>query len=677
MRFFDRAAWLAWLCLLAGVTGVAWPQMAQAQVIAANPVLLCTTVGAEYVGDDYKIFAMRLTLLSFQASPGNFEIPSQSQMSLAHVRCRRPNSNTTYIRTVVVFRLPNDNRRFMSVDQVNSNLGAVLGLAVSGNPHVVGAAEGLAAGSPFHAFRFDIASGQFLDLGSLVGPAGTSYARGVNHDGSLVVGFSDVSTPAGQRQQAFRWAQAGGMTSLGSMLLNGNSRAFSVSADGSVIVGDTNVVPNVTHAFRWTQPGGFQDLGTLVGGTNSRAAFITDDGTTVVGESQTMTTGTPFTHAFRWKQGVGMTDLGVLPGHTASSATSASANGAIIVGVSDPFFVAEGGAGLEYSNQARAFIWTQQNGLRNLNTVLANAGVNMTGITLVSALSISDEGHYVVGQGFFPDRPGVLQGYEAFLGNNASGVPALLSSTLPGARTTTPSKAVTAFGSIVNAGISTATGCYPSLPAGVSATLTYQTTNPATNLPTGTPNTPFNLTAGQTGSLVFSVTPSQTLSKDIRLAFGCANSTSAPVVPGLNTFLVTAAATQPPDMLSIAATAGNTGVVNILGLTGTGAFAMASVNIGTAGTVTFAPTDTAFGQSPRNLPLALSICQTSPQGTCLATPGPSVGVTAAANQNFTFSVFARATGTAVPFDPARTRVYVYAKQGANVVGATSVAVRTQ
>lgn len=647
---------------------------ARAQITIGDPAALCTVTGTNYTGGDWEFFRSRQTQTPFTAPANSFFVPEGSHISLAHARCSYGNSSHTYWKAVIVVDLKDGQRRLIPVGNPATFADALMvGAQIASTPHIVGTLIS-AATSSFHAFRFDIATGEFLDLGSMAGTTGASFGRGLNHDGSVVVGYTDVDTPAGRRRQAFRWTQAGGMTSIGAAQPNGASRATGVSADGKVIVGDTDVAPFVAHAFRWTQTTGFVDLGTLGSGKNSHAAFITDDGTTIVGDSQVASEA--YIHAFRWKQGLGMTDLGVLPGHAWSSATSASANGAIVVGVSDEYVIFESDLGISYSPDANAFIWTEQNGMRDLNTVLANAGVNMTGITLVSALDISDDGQYVTGQGLFPDRPGVLQGYRAFLGNNASGVPSLVSAVLPVARTTTPAKAVTAFGSIVNAGSSAATGCYPSLPAGVAATLSYQTTNPATNLPTGAPNTPFNLTAGQTGSLVFSVTSSQTLSKDIQLAFGCANATSAPVVPGLNTFLVTAATTQPPDMLSIAATAGNTGVVNIPGLTATGAFAMASINIGTAGTVTFAPTDTAFGQSPRSLPLALTICRTDTQGVCLTTPSASVNVTAAANQNFTFSVFARATGTALPFDPARTRIYVYAKQGANVVGATSVAVRT-
>src|ERR1700722_16943315 len=48
--------------------------------------------------------------------------------------------------------------------------------------------------------------------------------------------------------------------------------------------------------------------------------------------------------------------------------------------------------------------------MKDLNMLLANAGVNMTGIDLNYAFAISPNGKYIVGAGAFPDS-----GYEAFL----------------------------------------------------------------------------------------------------------------------------------------------------------------------------------------------------------------------------------------------------------------------
>src|SRR5262249_23791602 len=116
----------------------------------------------------------------------------------------------------------------------------------------------------------------------------------------------------------------------------------------------------------------------------------------------------------------------------------------------------------------------------------------------------------------------------------------IVSAVAPNARTTVVSKAVTAFATIANAGAASAQARSIALPGGVpGATLIYQTTNPMTNTPTGTPNTPSNVPAGQNQTFYFAITPTIVFSQEIPLAFNCANSNPAPVVPGLNTFLLT------------------------------------------------------------------------------------------------------------------------------------------
>jgi hypothetical protein len=64
-------------------------------------------------------------------------------------------------------------------------------------------------------------------------------------------------------------------------------------------------------------------------------------------------------------------------------------------------------------------------------------------------------------------------------------------------------------------------------------------------------------------------------------------------------------------MVSIADTFTHDGNEVINGTNGIGVMAAASVDIGAAGTVVFTGSDTPVSQLPRNLPLALFICQTA------------------------------------------------------------------
>jgi hypothetical protein len=132
-------------------------------------------------------------------------------------------------------------------------------------------------------------------------------------------------------------------------------------------------------------------------------------------------------------------------------------------------------------------------------------------------------------------------------------------------------------------------------------------------------------------------------------------------------------------MLSIADTLSHDGKMNIAGLMGTGLIVTAAINIGAAGTVTFVPVDTPYGQLPRKLPLSLTICQTDSNGQCInpATPGPSSTVTVANNQTVTFSIFATGQGIVIPYDPANNRVFILGSQGNTPVGEASAAVNMQ
>jgi hypothetical protein len=49
----------------------------------------------------------------------------------------------------------------------------------------------------------------------------------------------------------------------------------------------------------------------------------------------------------------------------------------------------------------RAFRWTAATGVRDLNALLADAGVNMADVTLLDARGMSEDGQFIVGAGNF------------------------------------------------------------------------------------------------------------------------------------------------------------------------------------------------------------------------------------------------------------------------------------
>ena len=220
-----------------------------------------------------------------------------------------------------------------------------------------------------------------------------SKAYGVSADGSVVVGGGSYWSSY-SLNEAFRWTQATGMVGLGGGV------AYGVSADGSVVVGQSG--GGGFQAFRWTQATGVVGLGSLLIGDSSSASGASADGSVVVGKSGD--------EAFRWTQGTGMVGLGYLPGVNGffgfSEANGVSADGSVVVGYSN------GGNGFN-GNLIEAFRWTQAGGMVGL-------GVLSGGIASY-ANGVSADGSVVVG--YSATDP--FTGAEAFIWNSSQGMRSL------------------------------------------------------------------------------------------------------------------------------------------------------------------------------------------------------------------------------------------------------------
>ncbi len=239
---------------------------------------------------------------------------------------------------------------------------------------------------------------------------------------------------------------------------------------------------------------------------------------------------------------------------------------------------------------------------------------------------------------------------------------------LPYARAVGIGETATAFASLINSGDATATGCSIALPGGLPATFTYQTTDSGNAL-IGTPDTPVEIPPGATQGFVFGITPSRALAAtEIPLVFDCTNTAPAFSRAGLNTFILSAAATAPPDLLAVGVTPSGDGVVRLPSRNGTGFFATAAVNIGSAGTVTASADDGGHG-----LPLGLRICETNAAGDWQVC-GSSLTRTLAADQTVYYTVLVTGTGQPVTFDPAMNRLFLRLQAAGVNVGATNVAV---
>lgn len=292
----------------------------------------------------------------------------------------------------------------------------------------------------------------------------------------------------------------------------------------------------------------------------------------------------------------------------------------------------------------------------------------------------------------------------SLLGLALGAVPAsadLFAAVLPSSRAVSVGTAATVFATIINAGGSTATGCSIA-PINAPVTFSYQTTSSATNQPTGSPNQPVDIPAGQSQSFVLSLTPTAPISSNDTTTFNfdCGNTAPAANAPGVNTLALFACSGVTTDVISIGATQTNDGIVHIPGPSGLAAFGVAATNIGASASNAACGAVTNFGtftgtffsvRADTEADVIATICQTNSSAACLAPPSGSVLVPGLGQGvPMTFSIFVQGEGTNVPFDPANNRVAVSFTEvqrielGPSVFfipvdgvrGATSVAVQT-
>jgi probable HAF family extracellular repeat protein len=207
-------------------------------------------------------------------------------------------------------------------------------------------------------------------------------AYNISADGLTVVGTHSIGNYYG----AFRWTEANGMQELGCLPGENMSEAYSVSADGHVIVGMCYGNSNRYEAFRWTEANGMVGLGSLPDG-NSYALDVSEDGLVIVGWSGGQ--------AFIWTEVEGMKGLG------SGEAQAVSGDGTIVVG----------------GNSSGTFIWDANHGIQNLRDVLENVyGLDLTGWQLNGTWGdISADGKTIVGYGADPN--GYFQAWMAVLGD--------------------------------------------------------------------------------------------------------------------------------------------------------------------------------------------------------------------------------------------------------------------
>jgi hypothetical protein len=268
----------------------------------------------------------------------------------------------------------------------------------------------------------------------------------------------------------------------------------------------------------------------------------------------------------------------------------------------------------------------------------------------------------------------------------------IVAAVLPTARSGGLNQPLTAFATLINTGTQPAIGCVAAVQGFFPFNVAFQETDPATNLPVGAPRTPVDIAPGASKTFVVSVGSQGSELGDPEfgapLAFQCANVFGA-AQNLANTFAVTALGTfEAADMISIGATPSGDGILAVPSGT-SGAFGVATVNIGAAATVTARPVYVRpFGEDDPAKQFTAFICETGAASNCLTPLAASVQFTAAPNAPHTFAVVVQRPAVDPGFDPGRRRMFIKFEQlsppnffGSNpipiLVGSTSIAPRAQ
>jgi probable HAF family extracellular repeat protein len=161
-----------------------------------------------------------------------------------------------------------------------------------------------------------------------------------------------------------------------------NSTATALSADGSVVVGDSNQNSNFSHAFRWDGPGA-QYLGTntfgALGPGCANATGISADGEVVVGKTGLNPCQT-FAGGYRWTAAGGMQ---IVTQNESVHTTGVSSDGSTLVGVHS-----------RAGSVPTAFRWTAAGGFQFLASVEGTRTARQSSDTSSSAPGIRHTGGF-------------------------------------------------------------------------------------------------------------------------------------------------------------------------------------------------------------------------------------------------------------------------------------------
>ncbi|HYQ02519.1 MAG TPA: hypothetical protein VER96_27795 [Polyangiaceae bacterium] len=209
-------------------------------------------------------------------------------------------------------------------------------------------------------------------------------AYDVSPDGKVIVGTAADG-------KAVRQA-SGTNTSYGPFLPSGDSRLYGISGDGSIAAGahhGPGVTGNGYVAMRWTSGTGLTSLTGLSNWIYTSATDISADGKVIVGwasaESEVLSGQIPV----KWSGG-SLTPTALGAAVAQASATSVNSDGSVIVGY-------QGGA------PTVATLW-DSGGAHAIKDLVASTPDFTSAWTLDTAVGVSDDGKFIVGNGTFQGR---------------------------------------------------------------------------------------------------------------------------------------------------------------------------------------------------------------------------------------------------------------------------------
>jgi uncharacterized membrane protein len=220
----------------------------------------------------------------------------------------------------------------------------------------------------------------------------------VSADGSVIVGLAYLNP---LRVEGFRYDAKSGTVPLGT-LTSGRSRASVVSADGNVVAGWDDLTGSGNGSGFWYGVIWWEGFERLMNPFNGigQVIGINDNGSALVGIGHPLASR----HAYRFTSWDGhVEDLGALkrlPGGGIGSGPvdPALEDTSVATGVSNDGAVVVGSSG--YQPPTDAFIWTSDTKMVKLSDYLASKGI--TGLeqwTLISAYTCSPDGKIIAGTG--------------------------------------------------------------------------------------------------------------------------------------------------------------------------------------------------------------------------------------------------------------------------------------